>query len=163
MLTLRGLLRTRAPIATVLIRIVVGGIFLSEGAQKLIDPATLGAGRFARIGIPAPRIMGPFVASVEIVGGVLLLTGLCTRFAAVPLIISMLVAIVSTKVPVLVGHGFAGFSLPKLASYGVLSFLHESRTDLLMLFCLLFLLCEGAGGWSLDARLASTRAGPASR
>jgi uncharacterized membrane protein YphA (DoxX/SURF4 family) len=145
-------MQTNAPPATILIRIVVGGIFLSEGIQKFLDPTTLGAGRFAKIGIPAPEVMGPVVGGMEVVGGVLLLIGLLTRFACVPLLVSMVVAIVSTKGPVLVGHAFGGFSLQKLDKYGLLSFLHEARTDLLMLFCLAFLLAAGAGKWSVDAR-----------
>src|SRR5262249_55790340 len=147
LMSLRRFLRTNAPAATVVIRAAVGVIFLSEGVQRFLDPAAQGAGRFARIGIPAPGIMGPFVASVEVLGGLLLLVGLCTRIAAIPLLISMTVAIVSTKVPVLLGHSFAGFSLQKLEKYGLFSFLHEARTDLLMFFSLVFLLIVGAGKW----------------
>lgn len=150
----RQLLRTNAPAATILIRFVVGGIFLSEGAQKLIYPAALGAGRFARIGIPAPEVTGPFVGCVEIVGGLLLLAGLLTRPASAGLLVTMSVAITSTKGPVLLGRSFAGFALQKLDRYGFLSFLHEARTDLLMLFSLAFLIVAGAGRWSLDARFS---------
>ncbi len=150
---LRQLLRTNAPAATILIRFVVGGIFLSEGAQKFIYPAALGAGRFARIGIPAPEVTGPFVGCVEIVGGLLLLAGLLTRPASAGLLVTMSVAITSTKGPVLLGRSFAGFALQKLDRYGFLSFLHEARTDLLMLFSLAFLIVAGAGRWSLDARI----------
>ena len=111
-------------------------------------------GRFAKIGIPAPDIMGPFVGCVEIVCGALLLIGLLTRLAAIPLMIDISVAIISTKVPILLGHGFWRFSLPKLASYGFWSMAHEARTDFCMLLGSLFLLVVGAGKkWSLDARL----------
>jgi len=150
---MQRLIRTDAPAATILLRIVVGGIFLSEGVQKFLDPQTLGAGRFARIGIPAPEVMGPFVGVVEVVFGTLLLLGLATRIACVPLLINMTVAVVSTKGPVLLGHSFGGFALQKLDKYGFLSFLHEARTDLLMLFALAFLLAVGAGRWSIDSRV----------
>ena len=92
---------TNAPAATILIRLIVGLVFLSEGIQKFIYPAELGVGRFTKIGIPAPEFFAPFVGVVEIVCGSLLIIGLMTRLAAVPLIIDMLVAIASTKIPIL--------------------------------------------------------------
>jgi len=152
-------LHTDAPPAVVLIRIIVGGIFLAEGIQKFLEPDALGAGRFARIGIPWPQFTGPFVGEVEIIFGMLLLVGLLTRLASFPLIINMIVAVISTKVPVLLGRSFGGFALQKLPTYGFWSFLHESRTDLLMLFGLVFLLIVGAGKLSFDARLAQPWAG----
>lgn len=147
------LLQTNAPGAVILIRLVVGGVFLSEGIQKFVYPAENGAGRFARIGIPSPDVMGPFVGVVEIVCGTLILLGLFTRFAAIPLIINMLVAILSTKIPILLGHGFWGFSLRNLPYYGFWGMMHESRTDFSMLLGSLFLLIVGGGALSLDARL----------
>jgi putative oxidoreductase len=148
------LLCTTAPPATLLVRLSVGAVFLSEGMQKFLFADAQGAGRFAKIGIPAPDIMGPFVGCVEIVCGALLLIGLLTRLAAIPLMIDISVAIISTKVPILLGHGFWRFSLPKLASYGFWSMAHEARTDFCMLLGSLFLLVVGAGKkWSLDARL----------
>jgi uncharacterized membrane protein YphA (DoxX/SURF4 family) len=148
------LLCTTAPPATLLVRLSVGAVFLSEGMQKFLFADAQGAGRFAKIGIPAPDIMGPFVGCVEIVCGALLLIGLLTRLAAIPLMIDISVAIISTKVPILLGHGFWRFSLPKLASYGFWSMAHEARTDFCMLLGSLFLLFVGAGKkWSLDARL----------
>jgi uncharacterized membrane protein YphA (DoxX/SURF4 family) len=154
MTTLRKIMQTDAAAAVILIRIVVGGIFLSEGIQKFLYPADLAAGRFTKIGIPAPDLMGPFVGGVELVCGLLIIVGLVTRLAAIPLIIDMLVAITSTKIPILLGHGFWRFSLPKLASYGFWSMLHEARTDFAMLLGSIFLLIVGAGAWSIDARLS---------
>jgi putative oxidoreductase len=148
------LVQSHAPAATVLVRVMVGAVFLSEGIQKFLDPATRGAGRFAKIGIPFPELMGPFVGAVEIVCGALVLVGLLTRVAAVPLIINMLVAIAATKIPVLLGHGFWGFSLKSLSSYGFFSMAHEGRTDFAMLLGSLFLLIVGSGPWALDWRLA---------
>jgi uncharacterized membrane protein YphA (DoxX/SURF4 family) len=127
--------------AIVLIRILVGWVFLSEGIQKFLYPAALGVGRFAKIGIPAPQVMAPFVGSVEIVFGALILTGLLTRLATIPLLITISVAILTTKVPFLVKHGFWAA-------------LHESRADISMLLGLIFLLIVGAGSISLDARLS---------
>ncbi|HKR15378.1 MAG TPA: DoxX family protein [Pyrinomonadaceae bacterium] len=154
MKTIRQLIATNAPRSVLLIRIVVGGIFLSEGIQKFLYPAENGAGRFARIGIPSPDVMGPFVGVVEIVFGILILIGLLTRLAAIPLIIDMLVAILSTKIPILLGHGFWGFSLRTLPYYGFWGMLHEARTDLAMLLGSIFLLIVGAGLWSIDARIS---------
>ena len=148
------LLQTNAPGAVILIRLVVGGVFLSEGIQKFLYPAQNGAGRFVRIGIPSPDVMGPFVGVVEIVCGTLILLGLFTRFAAIPLIVNMLVAILSTKIPILLGHGFWGFSLRNLPYYGFWGMMHESRTDFSMLLGSLFLLIVGGGALSLDARLS---------
>ncbi len=142
---------TEAPAATIAIRLMVGGIFLSEGIQKFLYPETLGAGRFERIGIPSPELMGPFVGGVEIIGGILVLLGLYTRLAVIPLIIAMGVAVVSTKIPILLGHGFGGFALRDLPRYGFFSMMHESRNDLCMIFGSIFLLIVGAGRWSLDA------------
>ena len=139
---------------------VVGGVFLSEGIQKFLFPADLAAGRFARIGIPTPEIMGPFVGGVEVVCGALIIIGLLTRLAAIPLIVDMLVAIITTKIPILLGHGFWRFSVPKLASYGFWSMTHEARVDVSMLLCSIFLLIAGAGVWSIDARLARSSPAP---
>src|SRR5919197_5929286 len=93
-----------APAAVILVRLMVGGVFLSEGIQKFLFPDALGVGHFAKIGIPAPEVMAPFGGVCEIVCGVLFLLGLLTRFAAVTMIIDMLVAILSTKLPILLGE-----------------------------------------------------------
>jgi putative oxidoreductase len=141
---------TNAQASVILIRVLVGAVFLTEGIQKFLYPAEVGAGRFAKIGIPSPGVMGPFVAIVEIAFGTLILFGLLTRLAAIPLIIDMLVAIISTKIPILLGHGFWGFSLRQLPYYGFWGMAHEARTDFCMLLGSLFLLLVGAGRWSLD-------------
>src|SRR4029450_5477477 len=152
---MRSLCATQAPAATILIRMVIGGGFLPEGIQKFLYPADLGAGRFAKIGIPMPETMGPFVGGVEVLCGVLVILGLVTRLASILLLIDISVAIVSTKIPILLGYGFWGFSLTKLPRYGFLSMVHEARTDFAMWFGLLFLIIDGAGKrWSLDAQVA---------
>lgn len=153
-MTLRqNITATSAPASVILIRLVVGGVFLSEGIQKFLYPDVNGGGRFAKIGIPAPEVMASFVGVVEIACGSLILIGLLTRIAAIPLIADMLVAILSTKIPILLGHGFWGFSLRTLPYYGFWGMAHESRTDFSMLLGSIFLLIVGAGAWSLDARL----------
>src|SRR5437879_2205798 len=83
--------------AVLLIRVLVGWVFLSEGIQKFLFPDTLGVGRFIKIGIPWPQGMAPFVAVVEIVCGTLLLLGLLTRLATIPLLLDICVALYSTK------------------------------------------------------------------
>jgi len=153
----RKIFQSNAPVAVILIRLVVGGVFLSEGIQKFLFPADLAAGRFAKIGIPAPGVMGPFVGIVEIVCGGLIIIGLLTRLASVALIIDMLVAICTTKIPILLGHGYWRFSLAKLPSYGFWSMAHEARVDFSMLLTSIFLLIVGAGAWSVDAYLSRRR------
>src|SRR5512136_987043 len=141
MKTLHRIVEPGAPAAVILIRAVVGAVFLSEGIQKFLFPAELGTGRFMRIGIPAPEIMAPFDGVFEIICGVLMLAGLLTRMAAIPMIINMLVAISTTKIPILLESGFWSVA-------------HEARTDWAMLLGSLFLLIAGAGRWSLDHRIA---------
>jgi len=75
--------------------------------------------------------------------------------AAIPLIIDISVAILSTKVPILLGHGFWRFTVGKLPTYGFWSMAHEARVDYAMLLGSIFLLIVGAGAWSIDARLSS--------
>ena len=143
------------PRAVILTRLLVGLVFFEEGIQKFLFPAVMGTGRFARIGIPAPEVMGPFVGGVEIACGALLVLGLLTRLATVPLLVDITVAILSTKLPILLGHGYGPFALPN--RYGFWSMASEARTDYAMLTGLLFLLIVGGGPWSLDARLSGTR------
>ncbi len=151
---------THAAASVILIRILVGWVFLSEGVGKFLYPAEQAAGRFEKIpAIPAPQVMGPFVGGVEIVFGTLILLGLLTRLAAIPLLINISVAILSTKLPILMGHSYG---LPKLAHYNLWGMLHEARTDFSMWLGLLYLLIVGGGAWSLDAVLTrqSKRAEP---
>jgi putative oxidoreductase len=131
-------LRTQAPRSTILVRLIVGGVFLTEGIQKFLLPDELGVGRFVKIGIPLPEVMAPFVGVVEIVGGTLLLVGLLTRLVTIPLIVNMLVAIGTTKIPILLKGG-------------LWKAVHESRVDGAMLLGSIFLLIVGAGLWSLDS------------
>lgn len=137
---LAKLTASKAPAVVILIRLMVGAVFLSEGIQKFLLPAEVGAGRFERIGLPNPELLGPVVGGFEIVCGALVLLGLLTRLAVLPLLTIMAVAILTTKVPILLESGFWTMA-------------HAARTDFSMTLGSLFLLIVGAGPWSLDARL----------
>ncbi len=129
--------RGDTPAAAIAVRLGVGVVFFLEGVKKFLFPADWGVGRFIKIGIPAPHVMAPFVGAVEVVCGALLVVGLVTRLAAIPLLVDISVAILSTKVPLLLAKGF----WPMEA---------DARTDYAMLTCLLFLLAAGGGAWSID-------------
>ncbi len=116
---------------------MVGAVFVSEGIQKFLFTEKIGAGRFARIGLPNPDFLGPFVGTVEILCGTLVLLGFLTRFASVPLLIIMIVALTSTKLQLLNDSGFW-------------TMLHDSRTDWSMLLGSIFLIIKGGGKWSID-------------
>ncbi len=126
--------------AALLLRVLVGWVFFTEGIQKFLFPYTLGVGRFARIGIPSPAVTAPIVGGVEIVCGLLLVIGLATTLAAIPLLIDIGVAIATTKLPMLMKQGFWVA-------------MHEGRTDFCMLLGLLAVLLIGPGGYSVEARL----------
>ncbi|MBP29032.1 DoxX family protein [Methylobacterium sp.] len=160
-----ALLRTRETGWIILVRLLVGlVVFFPEGLQKLLFPAVLGAGRFAKIGIPYPDLMGPFVGVVETVCGLLIILGLCTRLATIPLLVVMGVAILSTKVPILLGHDLGPFHLAAdIKRVGFWSAQHEARADLTMALGLLFLLIVGAGRWSMDAWLTAPHPSPSNR
>jgi putative oxidoreductase len=138
---------TKALIAVILIRLMVGVVFLSEGVQKFLFPGEQGVGRFIKIGIPAPQALAPLVGAFEIVCGTLVVVGLLTRLAAIPLITIMLVAITTTKIPILLNKGFWAMA-------------HEARTDWSMLLGSIFLLIVGAGAWSVDNHLKSNSGKP---
>jgi putative oxidoreductase len=144
----------RGPTAILLIRLAVGMVFTSEGILKFLMPAAQGAGRFVKIGIPWPDVMGPFIGGLELLCGLLILAGFLTRLAAAPLVADMVVAILSTKVPILLGRGYWHFPHTFAPKTGLWDFLHESRTDLSMLLSSLFLLLVGSGPWSIDRVLA---------
>ncbi len=123
------------------VRLSVGLIFLTQGILKYIDP-NMGVNRFSRIGFSHPYFTAHFVGTFEIVCGFFVLIGLLTRVAAVPLLIVICTAIASTKLPEL-GRPNQGFWF----------MVSDARTDFAMLMSLLFLLCSGAGSWSVDSSL----------
>lgn len=140
-----SIVRADAAASTLLVRLLVGGVFLSEGVQKFLFPDALGVGRFMKLGIPLPALTAPFVGVVEVVGGAFVILGLFTRIAAVPLVVDMLVAIATTKVPILLDRGFWAM-------------VHEARVDYAMLLGSVFLLLAGSGRLSLDARVGRPKA-----
>ena len=122
---------------TIIIRVLVGVVFLSEGIQKFLFPDERGAGRFEDIGLPEPELLGYMIGGFEVICGVLVLIGLFTRFASVILICIMLVAIASTKIPILMDDGFW-------------QMMHAIRNDWSMLLGSIFLLIKGGGRYSVD-------------
>lgn len=137
--------------ALFLLRLLVGWVFLVEGILKFMWPEQLGYGRFLKIGIPGAHFAAPIVGGIEILCGILIIVGLFTRFAAVLLLIDICVAIVSTKVPILLGHNVWHFQLAdNVKRYGILSMLHESRTDFSMLLGLIIILITGHGVAAID-------------
>ena len=131
---------TRGGAGVALIRLAVGLIFLTQGILKYIDPK-MGVARFARIGLPHPYFTAHFVGTIEIVCGFLVMLGLWTRAAVVPLLIVISTAIATTKIPELFRAG-----------QGFWFMVSDARTDFAMLCSLVFLIVEGGGAWSLDAR-----------
>lgn len=126
--------------STILIRVMVGFIFFTEGFQKFLFPSQLGAGRFEQMGLPTPEFLSPFVASFEILCGALILLGIATRLAVIPIIFIMVGAIVITKLPIILAENFWVM-------------MYISKIDFAMLIGALYLLIEGGGRWSLDRRL----------
>jgi len=127
----------RAGMGLLLLRVMVGWVFLSEGIQKFLFPAALGSGRFLKIGIPYPHYTGPFVGVVEIVCGAMLILGIGTTYAVIPLLIDIAVAIWTTKIPMVHSQGFWAA-------------MHEGRTDFCMLLGLIAIACLGAGRLALS-------------
>ncbi len=133
--------------AVFFIRLAVGLIFFTQGILKYIDPS-MGVNRFTKIGFPHPGFTAHFVGTFEIVCGLLVLVGLITRVAAIPLLAVICTAIATTKIPEL-----------SRANQGFWFMVSDARADFAILMSLLFLLRTGAGGWSLDAQLAKPAAG----
>lgn len=135
-------LKTSPSRSVLLIRLITGVVFLSEGIQKFLFVESLGTGRFMKIGMPFPGFLSPLVGSLEIICGLLVLAGLMTRLASIPLLLIISVAILTTKIPILIHQG-------------LWPVLHESRTDWSMLMGNLFLIINGGGRWSLDFKMTS--------
>ncbi len=137
---LKKILATSTQKSIILIRLMVGLVFLSEGIQKFLFPAGRGSGRFEKIGLPNPEILGPFVGASEIIAGLFIVLGFFTRLSAGVTCIIMLVAIATTKSAVLAEEGFW-------------EMMHGSRTDWAMLLGSIFLIIKGAGRYSVDEKI----------
>jgi putative oxidoreductase len=128
----------------IIVRLAVGLIFLSEGMQKYMFPELVGTGRFEKIGFADPAFWAYFTGTFEIICGALVLLGLFTRVAAIPLMIIMMTAFVTTKWPILVDKGFWAMA-------------HEYRTDFTLTLLLIYLIIYGGGSWSVDLNLLKHR------
>ena len=126
----------------ILIRLTVGLVFLTEGIQKYLFPDLLGTGRFLTIGFSHPAFWAYFTGTFEIICGCLIILGFITRVAAFPLLIIMITAFTTTKIPILVNKGIWPWA-------------HEYRTDFAMTLLLIYLLIHGAGGWSVDSKITA--------
>jgi len=147
--------QTDGPGATILLRLMAGGVFFWEGILKFVY-ANQGVGRFTKLGFPAPHFTATADAWLEIIGGLLLLTGFLTRLIAIPFIIEMMVAMASTKIPMYLGT--SPLPLPPVPpQIGFWAVLHEIRSEYAQLLTCAFLLVAGPGPWSLDALLATRR------
>ena len=133
-----------ADIPTLLCRLAVGLIFLSEGIQKYLFPDAVGTGRFVKIGFSDPSFWAYFTGAFEIICGILIVIGLLTRLASIPLLIIMVVAFIATKYPTLIDKGFWVMA-------------HEYRTDFAMTLLLIFLLIYGGGNYSIDKRITHSK------
>jgi putative oxidoreductase len=126
------------PAAIFFIRLAVGLIFLTQGILKFIDP-NMGVARFIRIGFPHPAFTAHFVGTFEILCGSLVLVGLWTRGASIPLLIIICTAIITTKLPELFRP-----------AQGFWFMVSDARTDFAMLCSLVFLLLAGGGTWAFE-------------
>src|SRR5262249_33080718 len=144
-----------APRSTLLIRLMAGGVFFWEGGLKFVY-VNQGVGRFTKLGIPAPGPTAHFVAILEIVGGLLLASGFLTRLIAIPFVIEMVVAMLSTKIALYLGTSPLPLP-PSPPQVGIWAVLHEVRSEFAQIMCALFLLIAGPGPWSLDAVRAGAR------
>src|ERR1044072_8834094 len=143
---------TDGPRATLLLRLMAGSVFLWEGILKFVY-TNQGVGRFTKLGFPAPHFTATADGWFEIIGGLLLLTGLFTRLIALPFIIEMLVPMASPNIPLYLGT--SPLPLPPVPpQIGFWAVLHEIRSEFAQLSCCLFLVLSGPGPWSIDALLA---------
>jgi putative oxidoreductase len=143
------------PASVLFLRLMAGGVFLWEGILKFVY-VNQGVGRFTKLGMPFPHFTANFVGYLEIVGGLLLLSGLMTRLISIPFIIEMIVAILSTKISLYLGTSPLPLP-PSPPQFGMWAVLHEVRSEYAQLLTTAFLLVNGPGKWSLDALLQRKR------
>jgi putative oxidoreductase len=146
---------TAGPAAALLLRLMAGGVFLSEGILKFVY-ANQGVGRFTKLGFPWPQLTATFVGGLEIVGGLLLIAGLLTRIVAIPFIVEMIVAILATKISLYLGTSPLPLP-PAPPQIGFWAVMHETRSDYAQLLTVAFLMLAGPGRWSIDALLGQRK------
>jgi uncharacterized membrane protein YphA (DoxX/SURF4 family) len=134
---------------------MAGSVFLWEGVLKFVY-TNQGVGRFTKLGFPFPDFTASFVGGLEAAGGLLILLGLGTRFVAVPFLIEMVVAMLSTKIGLYLGTSPLPLP-PSPPQTGFWAVVHEVRSEYAQLLTVAFLLCAGPGPWSLDARWSRKR------
>jgi putative oxidoreductase len=128
-----------------IIRLTVGFIFLSEGVQKYLYTDILGGGRFKSLGFSHPSFWAGFTGAFEMGCSLLIIIGMYTRLAVIPLLIIMVVAFITTKWPEFLDKGFWPM-------------IHDGRTDFAMTMLLIFLLIYGSGKPSIDFNRNAKRA-----
>jgi uncharacterized membrane protein YphA (DoxX/SURF4 family) len=139
------------PRSILVLRLMAGGVFLWEGILKFVY-VNQGLGRFTKLGMPFPHFTADFIACLEIVGGLLILSGLMTRLISIPFIAEMMVAILATKISLYLGTSPLPLP-PAPPKVGFWAVLHEGRSDYAQLLTMIFLMINGPGRWSLDALL----------
>ena len=136
------------PSAILIIRLMTGTVFLWEGILKFVY-VNQGVGRFTKLGFPFPDVTAHWIATGEIIGGLLLIFGIFTRFVSFYFMIQMIVAVLSTKIDLY--FGISPLPMPPAPpKMGIWAVLHEIRSDFAQILGCLFLLLEGAGRRSLD-------------
>jgi putative oxidoreductase len=124
----------------VFLRLIVGFIFISEGLQKYLFLQFHGPSLFQEIGFAHAFFWAYLTGAFEIICGIMILVGLLTRLASVPLLIIMITAFITTKLPLLYNRGFWTFT-------------HEYSIDFSLTILLILLLIYGGGKWSVDLNL----------
>ncbi|MGO9317907.1 MAG: DoxX family protein [Terracidiphilus sp.] len=148
----------RRNLSMIVIRVMVGLVFLLEGSLKFLRPEELGAERFAALGLPFPHYLGLLAGGLEIGGGAAILLNFYAGDAALALLAVIVTALIANKFPILLGRPLGPFPLEKLNEYGWLSFLHAARTEFCMIFCLLAIVIDS--GLKLGRRRRWYQTGP---
>jgi uncharacterized membrane protein YphA (DoxX/SURF4 family) len=124
----------------IFIRLIVGLVFIIEGILKYLFLEVYGPSYFNEIGFSHAFFWAYFTGAFEILCGILILFGLLTRLASIPLLTIMIVAFITTK-------------LPLLATKGFWTFAHEYRIDFSLTILLILLIIYGGGKWSVDLKI----------
>lgn len=138
------ILNTGSDSKILFIRLIVGLIFVSEGIQKYLIVTMLGPAYFRELGFSNPVFLAYFTGAFEITCGIMVLLGSFTRLASIPLLIIMITAFITTKLPLLNNNGF-------------LTFAHEYTTDFSLTLLLISLIIYGGGKWSVDLKIMQSK------